>query len=264
MTAVPLGETPSLCILCPPARAKVARSGGMTDWHCHDRLEGHLGEIVARYARLTARPQGGQGFGRRAPGYGSRPPLNIHAATLRDPRTAPVDLGDPHSPLNLFISWANWIRTARGQLRLTAYPLDDLMALDIEWRYLTNAMDWITRQPWVPRFDGQVRAVVSQLRTATGEPNPRPVGTCSVEGCGHPLFPPRAGTLDIVCGGCGALYEPLDQVRMVHSAKAGCATCGHTEVQHDNDKTDRPCNVRWCDCLRFADPEGTVDRRHSA
>lgn len=220
----------------------------MTDWHCHERLEGHLGEIVQRYARLTARPQGGQGLGRRAPGYGSKPPLNIHAATLRDPRTAPIDLGDPHSPLNLFISWANWIRQARSQLRLTTYPLDDLMALDVEWRYLTNAMDWITRQPWVPRFDGQVRAVVSQLRSATGEPNPRPVATCGAEGCNHALFPPRAGTLDIICGGCGALYEPLDQIRMVHQARDDSCNCGHTEAQHDNDSELRRCNTRWCPC----------------
>jgi hypothetical protein len=272
VTAVPLGETPSLCILCPPARAKVARPGGMTDWHCHDRLESHLGEILQRYARLTARPQGGQGTGRRAPGYGSRPPLDLHRAALRDPRTAPLELGDAHSPLNLFISWTTWMRVVRLQDPVGYSSLDALAILDFEWRYLTNAMDWITRQPWVPRFDEQVRAVVSQLRTATGEPNPRPVGTCNAtlggEGipveCGFPIFPPRPGTLNIVCGGCGALYEPLDQIRMVTQAKTGCLACGHSETQHSNDHEARACNVRWCDCLRFADPEESVDRRHSA
>lgn len=236
----------------------------MTDWLCHERIEAQLGEIVQRYARLSARPQGGQGFGRRAPGYHSRPPANMQAVALRDPRTAPLQIGEPHSPLNLFISWSTWMRRERGQ-ECVAYPATgDLVVLDFEWRYLTSSMDWITRQAWVARFDEQVRAVVSQLRTATGERNPRPVGTCTYvtdhgcDGsapteCGHPLFPPREGTLDIVCGHCGAEYEPLDQVQMVQRAKLGCLGCGHVSSQHGNDEQARPCNVRWCDCRRYRD-----------
>lgn len=255
MTAVPLGETPSLCILCPPVRARIARSGGMTDWLCHERIEAHLGEIVQRYARLTARPGGGQDFGRRAPGYHSRPPVNMQAAALRDPRTAPTTVGEPHSPLNLFITWAGWMREERGQTG-AIYPsgAGDLVVLDLEWRYLSTAMDWITRQPWVVRFDEQVRAVVSQMRSATHERNPRPVGWCTRDhgdDSAYPLFPPKLGTLDIVCGACGARYEPLDQIRMVHQSQAACDGCGHASGQHDNDSKARSCNMDWCDCTGF-------------
>lgn len=255
MTAVPLGETPSLCILCPPVRARVARSGGVTDWLCHERLESALGEIVQRYTRLSARPANGQDFGRRAPGYGSRPPVNIHNAALRDPRTAPAELGDVHSPLNLFISWANWMRKTRGQAPVAYGSTDDLAVLDFEWRYLTASMDWITRQYWVTAFNEQVRAVVSQLRSATGEPNPRPVATCT---CGHPLFPPRPGELTIVCGGCEHPYEPLDQIRHIHQAKLGCFTCGHVSSQHSNDEAARPCNVQYCGCSAYVEPVPSV------
>lgn len=260
MTAVPLGETPSLCILCPPARAKVTRSGGVTDWDCHDRLTGQVNEIVTRYARLSARPQGGQGFGRRAPGYHSRPPVNIHNAALRDPRTAPAELGDPHAPLNLLITWASWMRGVRRQQRV-AYPANtaDLAVAFIEGEYLTRSMDWITRQHWVVTFDAQVRVVVSQLRSATGEPNPRPVGWCAKpvvrEGksytCGHPLFPPRGSELDIPCRGCGASYEPLDQIRIAAKPAGTCALCGHLNSQHSNDREPRACNARWCACGNY-------------
>lgn len=250
----PTDETPTLCVLCPPNREKVTRPGGFTDWACHDRLTASVNEIITRGAQLSARPSGGQGFGRRAPGYASRPPVNLHNATLRDPRTAPAELGDAHAPLNLLLSWAGWIRRARGQDQV-GYQTDDLNVLVNEGAYLVSSMDWITRQAWVPRFAEQTKAVVSQLRSATGEPNPRPVGSC--ERCGHPLFPPRGGELTIVCGGCERAYEPLDQIRMVHRPRSGCAACGHESAQHSNDEDPRRCNLRWCDCGGFVEIEVT-------
>jgi hypothetical protein len=255
VTAVPLGETPSLCVLCPEARAKIARPGGLTDWGCLDRLDGALGEIVQRYARLSARTGGAHDFVRRAPGFHSRPPLDIHRAALRDPRTAPVQLGEPHAPLNLFISWATWIRTQRRQKPTPAYRSEDndLAVLDFEWRYLSNALDWATRQEWIPTFSDQVKACLSQMRSVTGEPNPRPVGSCR---CGHPLFPPTEGR-DIRCGGCDALYDPLAQIGLARRERVGCGTCGHAGVQHSHDEADRPCNVEWCDCKAFAAEETT-------
>lgn len=263
MTAVPLGETPSLCVLCPPQRAKVSRPGGQTDWDCHDRLQAAVVEIVNRYARLTARPGSGAAFdgGRRAPGFGSRPPVNLHNATLRDPRTHPAELGEAHAPLNFLLTWGRWIRTTRSQPpRGYAGGVDDLEIADIEGTYLFNSMDWITRQYWVVQFSEQMRAVVSQLRSATGEPNPRPVGWCLSEDCDHPLFPPHDGGINIRCGGCSRLYEPLDQIRMVHSQGQGCGVCGHEGSQHDNDSEIRPCNIQWCDCPGFA--EDADDRAH--
>lgn len=255
MTAVPLGEQPSLCVLCSGLRANIARSGGCTCWSCHDRLTAMLSEIVTRYARLSARPQGGQDFGRRAPGFHSRPPVNIHIAALRDPRTSPLELGEPHAPLNLLLTWSRWVRQIRGQDRVR-YPaeLDDLAIIAVESTYLSTAMDWITRQPWVIDLHDQTRAVVAQLRSATGEPNPRPVGTCQVTDCGHPLFLPKAG-LDMRCGGCGETYEPSDLIDIAIQADAGCRACGHTDSQHDNDTETRTCNYTWCSCTGWRPPQ---------
>lgn len=262
MTAVTLDTRPTLCILCPPARARVSRPGGYTDWPCHERLLGDLVEIVVRYAQLTAVPGQNGGQGRRAPGFESRPPVNLHVAALRDPRTRPIELGEPHSALNLFITWARWMRGHRGEAQ-PQYPTNDLLVLHREGAYLTRSMDWVTRQEWVPTFAAQAKAVLSQLRSATGEPNPKPLGWCTtdVEGrvCGHPLFPPSAGR-DIDCGSCGTTYDPVEQVRLrqrnltVEAPDPGlCVTCGHGAPQHDNDHDHdvRPCNVRWCACSAY-------------
>lgn len=248
MTAVPLGETPSLCITCPEARPNIARSGGATCWYCHDRLQQMLIEVVQRYARLSARPQGGADFGRRAPGFASRPPVNIHIAALRDPRTAPITLGEAHSPLNLLITWGRWVRDARGQTR-ARYPQDfgDLAIAYVEGQYLDSALDWVTRQPWVPKIYEQTRAVVSQLRKANGEPNPRPFAQCE---CGSPLFPPRDGDLVVRCAGCELTYDPLAQIELVRR-RTTCKACAHGETQHSNDDEIHACNVQWCDCAGF-------------
>lgn len=268
MTAVPLGTTPTLCVLCPPARPRVARPGGYTDWECHDRLREQLGEVVERYVQLSAVPGGGQGQGRRAPGYGSKPPVNMTVAALRDPRTRPVELGEAHSPVNLFVSWGRWLREARGQNELQYGEVgDDINVLMIERVYLLAALDWITRQDWVTTFAGQLRVVVRQLRSATGDPNPRPCGWCTASypdgtPCGHPLFPPSEGK-DIRCGACSSTYDPIAQIRLKRgNAEAGlittgsplCRRCGHTDNQHDNDHTPRPCQAQWCQCPDY-EPE---------
>lgn len=260
MTAVPLDVRPTLCILCPPARARVSRPGGFTDWVCHERLLGDLVEILTRYAQLSAVPGRSGGQGRRAPGFESRPPLNLHHAALRDPRTRPIELGEPHSALNLYITWSRWMRQHRDQAQ-PQYPTDDLTVLQFEGAYLTQSMDWITRQEWVPTFAAQTRAVLSQLRSATGDPNPKPLGWCitDVEGrtCGHPLFPPNAGR-DIRCQSCGTDYDPVAQIRLRRANTQGkapdpglCLTCGHGDNQHDNDAAIRKCNVRWCACVDY-------------
>lgn len=261
MTAVPLGETPTLCVLCPPTRARVARPGGQTDWVCHEKLSASIFEITTRFAQLSARPgAGSMDGGRRAPGFGSRPPVNLHNAALRDPRTAPAELGETHSPLNFMLTWTKWIRLTRGQPPVGyGGSLDPVVVLDLEAQYLTTSLDWITRQHWVTTFAEQMRAVRSQLRAATGAPNPRPVGTCGKPDCGHPLFPPREGDMNIQCGGCGAVYAPLDQIEMRKAtlqATQDCARCAHGPNQHSNDDAGRPCNVQWCDCKGYSQDRG--------
>lgn len=261
VTAVALDSTPSLCILCPGERAKIARPGGQTDWDCHERLIEQLGEVAERFLRLSARPGNSGEPGRRAPGFGSRPPLNMHIAALRDPRTAPAELGDPHAPLNFLITWSNWIRTERRQDRVRYdEPTNDAWIAVYEHNYLVNAMDWMTRQFWVTTFATQLRIVLGQLRAAGLEPNPRPLGQCTTRNdddivCGNPLWPPNEGGVwDLRCQKCGTEYKPLDQLRLKienDRATGTCALCGHTDSQHCNDSDEdgrRACNGRWCIC----------------
>lgn len=249
MTAAHVDATSTLCVICPPQRARVARASGMTCWDCHDRVRTQLRELVIRYLKLTAAPSAGAGVARRAPGYGSRPPLNLHAAMLRDPRTAPAEVGEPHAPLNLLLTWGRWIRRERTQPAVR-YPAgaEDGMIVHIEASYLLSSLDWVTRQQWVGTFAEQLRAVVSQLRSATGEPNPKPVATCA---CGHALFPPRHGESSITCAGCEAVYDPLEQVRLARVQLGECALCRHLGTQHDNDAEAGACNVQWCSCARY-------------
>lgn len=215
-------DQPTLCLLCPPKRARQCRDGGVTCTTCHDRLMSMLLDIAERYVRISAEPgsTGGDG-GRRAPGFGSKPPCNLHNATLRDPRTVPDKPGGLHSAVNLMVSWAGWVRIQRGQDPVAYRVGNDNFVVSEEVTYLRVSLDWITRQPWVVTLAEQVRAVSAQVRSATGDRRPRPIGKCrhvdpdESEPCGHPLFPPRPGHSNVVCGSCDTKYSALEQVRIV-------------------------------------------------
>lgn len=252
------GHAVTGCLLCPEHKTRALRDGGVTCWPCHDGLGQSIGEVAWRYVRLDASPSRAGDLGRRAPGFGSRPPLNIHIAALRDRRTTPDRLGEPHNAHRMLGSWANYVRVERSQ----DYVLSEGLAGATN--YLLANLDWITRQGWVPELAAQVRVVVSQLRSATGEPNPKPVGWCIepiitagtfTDWCNHPLFPPHEGELNIRCGGCGVVYDPLRQIKLriqnERDPAAGdpCAECGHSSSQHDNEASGaRPCNALHCGC----------------
>lgn len=215
--------------------------------------------MARRYLALDPSPSSGAGEGRRGPGFHSKPPLNLHVAALRDPRTLPEVLGDPHNALALLHAWANFTRRERGQ------ELPRRCTLAAETQYLLANLDYITRQPWITELVAQLRVVQAQLRAATGEPNPRPVSYCIapikdehgtfIDWCNHPLFPPREGEMNIRCSGCAATYDPMEQIKLrianEQDPAAGdpCAACDHASSQHDNDASGaRPCLVRWCEC----------------
>jgi len=251
---------PNDCVLCPPNRRRRVREGGVTDWRCHDRMVAILHEIPERYLKLDPSPGGSGTPERRAPGFRSTPPLNLHVVALRDPRTDPIEPGDPHCALAAFRSWANLVRRHREQALHTGRSIVS------EGEYLAANIDWITRQPWVPAFAAEIEVVCSQLRAANGDPNPKPVGWCielitdaetgAREFCGFPLFPPREGDDLVKCGGCGSEYDPLRQIRFRLANEADpepptpACTCGHADAQHDNDSPvgSRGCHVRWCPC----------------
>lgn len=200
-------------MLCPPGRPRQVRDGGVTCWSCIDGLRSVLVEIAERFVAVTARPGGGMAAGRRAPGFFSSPPVNLHNATLRDPRTVPTRLGELHSPLHLVLTWSNYVRAGRGQTPATHPAGRDAAVVAVEVRYLVDSLDWITRQAFVTLLAEQARAVRSQLRSARGERRPRPLARCTATigddaaVCGHPLFPPRSVSRPITCGSCGARYD---------------------------------------------------------
>jgi hypothetical protein len=192
----------------------------MTCIGCHNRLAGWLTAIGQDYVRLDAMPsRGGPGIGRRAPGFHSCPPVDLHRAALRDPRTAPdAATKRGQSPANFVITWARWVRERRNQIP-AALPSDTDVAFHAELRYLLASLDWVTRQPWVVTFTEQLRPVHRTLHgTITGVRSPRPYARCASVlhddvVCGHPLFPPRPGAGVVVCGGCETVYSPLDALR---------------------------------------------------
>lgn len=249
------------CMICPPRHRRPSRDGGRSCWPCHDRLHEYLGEIVDRYAVLTPRPGRGGDDGRRAPGFRSTPPLDLHIVALRDMRTRKVLPGDPLSALRVLTSWAQHVRRSRGQ-DLVASASVTVMS---EAGYLRTNLDWVTRQLWLGPFAREVANVRTQLRASTGEPTPRPIGRCIAQlehgECRHALYAPHEGEGEIItCRGCDSTYDPLAQVRLRLANEADDAqdqpepcACGHTSTQHDNDAAEaRRCNAKWCDCPDYA------------
>jgi hypothetical protein len=166
--------------------------------------------------------------GRRAPGFESMPPLNLHVVALRDPRTLPSD-DDP-------------VRSIPGTITAIA----ESVAADINERpgmgayargvdgmcgWLSSRLEAVTRLPWADDLYRDLRHLRDALRAAHGEPLPRPVGHCTntitaagLDGpgshsnapCGGPLYAPPAPTraTTIRCGRCGHVYDGLDQLRL--------------------------------------------------
>lgn len=193
-----------------------ARDGGLTCWECVDTLTDLVSDIIEGYSKLDPKPGGGGFGGRRAPGFRSQSPGDVHVMALRDSRTRPRFLGEPHSAAALLPDWANAVREARGQLRAKGEPVGSA------GHYLRVSMDWMTRQPWIEDFARQSRIVRGQLRRANGEPSPRPQASCTAEvddmaECGGPLFAPREGESVIQCPRCGVQY---DLVKLLTQAEA--------------------------------------------
>lgn len=200
-----------------------ARDGGLTCWQCIDSISDLVVEIWDGYLRLDPQP-GNQGQQvRRAPGFRSQAPGDVHVMALRDRRTRPRFLGEPHAASALLPDWANVVRDARGQAEAQGEALADA------GMYLCNSMDWMTRQPWIEEFVREAKIVRGQIRRANGEPSPRPQASCPTplaedEGlCGGPLFAPREGERITVCPRCGTEFD-LVQILASTLGEADAAT----------------------------------------
>lgn len=210
--------TPCLCCAARGVQRR-ASDGYLTCTRCCDRLRDTLTEIKTRYWQLcsiTSLLPTVTDDGRKARGYASRSPARDQVIAMLDPRTTATEPGDPHSVLAILASWAELVREETHQSRPS-----EPATVESEAAVLDAWMDWITRQDWVVELDTELRQVRDQLRSETGEPNPKPVGHCintldegeTTRECRAPLFAPKEGTA-IRCHHCGREYDGLDLVKL--------------------------------------------------
>ena len=209
--------------------------------------------IPVLYAELNVR-HGSSPDGTAARGvFRSTPPGDVDRMALRDPRSRPAEQGDAWSvPATLRRLVAACDRRdihghAERKPRAGAHPVE--LA-----RWLHARLDWLAGQDWAPAVDDALRTLWGQLRAATGDPSPRPVGSCRqlVDGdgrliregweppdlgvdeagqpvyagpwrCAEPLYLPAQAprAMDepvqlpgLRCRACGWSYTPLELVRL--------------------------------------------------
>jgi hypothetical protein len=215
--------------------------------HCLDHLGSDLAEIAKLAARLDARPCAVGIDGRGPPGFRSRPPGRVEVWVARDHRSKPYPIVDQwwgrdrdgvdddapshedERPIRgvmfTLASWAALIAETRGFTHPPPVGLDDLC------RWLTNQSDYVSRWPLDgPALAIDLRMQRNQLRSLTGDPNPRPAAWCIrlVDGpdgqtpCQAPIFLPRGQSeidhtvpIKLTCGGDPAhTYDGLDLLRL--------------------------------------------------
>lgn len=209
---------------CPVCRFRELSGPLYMCLHCVDHLGTDLAEIARLAVKLDARPMVAALDSRGPPGFRSRPPGRVDIWVATDPRSKPypvvdewfgrdrdgVDDGQPsheddrpirgvHFTLS---GWAALIAESRG----FAYaPPADVGGL-CSW--LSGQSDYISRWPDDgPALAVDLRAQRNQLRSLTGDPNPRPAAWCirlvpagddrggdRQRTCGEPIFLPRGQT----------------------------------------------------------------------
>lgn len=180
--------------------------------------------IPKLYDRLTpVKVTGGDGDGRRAPGFRSTAPANTHSIALRDPRSKAngtswiaADGRVHHEParglLHAPTVLSGWYAVVCEYLGEDE-PEPGLSVTALGFG-LCDRLDELARADWLLDMADEVRTLHGQLRAAlasvTGERRPRAIGHCPVElpdgePCGNPLFAPRFGDA-IECRSCGACW----------------------------------------------------------
>lgn len=174
---------------------------------CRDHLVDDLTEIERRYPLLDARYGIDPDTATGGAGFGTRPPGRVDIWVARDERSLPYRIADDYvesdAPVRsvgrTLASWAELIAETRGEDTAPPRGVDELT------RWLIRRIEYIARWPDDgPELALDVRRLRNQLRSLTGEPNPKPAAYCirfepgpdgaPVE-CGAAIFAP-AGTAD--------------------------------------------------------------------
>jgi hypothetical protein len=224
------------CVIC----AREAEHGYLCVG-CFERVAEWLHDVENEAAILSAVKSMAIATGNRGAGLASqRSPARLDVVVLTDPRSypyAPRTNGPAcrdcwHGTCMAMRAWENaraaqadgllsifgvlgsWARLVREERNLE-WPAE--VTVTSERRTLSSHLDWVSDQPWVDEFVGDLRTLRTQLKAANGtnEPRKKPVGICPTllasGECGGRLWPnERLG--EVVCESCERNFGP-DELR---------------------------------------------------
>jgi hypothetical protein len=198
---------------------------------CVDTMRRRLREIETYAAMLPHMMEPMKGdMTRRAPGFGSSPPLRIEAVVALDPRSRPgasVDRDwDPEiddedhvsSILGRLHSMARMVREEQELSEPTNAP-----TIMREVGYLLGAIDWCAQQQWVDELFEEIRQLHAQDRGLVKDSPPGPLAECFEVTCDGKVFWTKdvpdvhnpGQTLDAAkCCKCDRPYYGVDLVRL--------------------------------------------------
>src|SRR5690606_7642312 len=230
------------CVLCPPPREgrpwRLADRGYATCSVCDLRIRGALKEIDERYQQLDPTPGRSGDYGRGAPGFGSRSPASDHIIAMTDRRSSAVARvwtaadGRVHReserpPLSVWgvLDGAAW---AIAEERGVDGPEPTATVSELVG-WISNQLDWLTRNPLVVDVWRDLRVLVAQLRPVTGDKRAK-IGRCpnvidegeTTRECGAPLYAPTRGDT-IHCTACPAHWPRPEWERLGRILQSGAA-----------------------------------------
>jgi hypothetical protein len=182
---------------------------------CIQRINTRLTQILELYATLPFVTQIGSVPDDVAPhrhvkGDSAPAPMRLTVTALLDGRNRctghyTTDVPDVAGVLD------EWARCLADRLHLTGTSLDGTLFRSV--RFLQAFEELAAAAPWVDDYQAEIDWIWGKLRDAHGltPPDMRPVGRCpSLNGagatCGGPLWPDKAGAMQVACGRCQRVF----------------------------------------------------------